>query len=257
MVSEVAVPVLYRDDLFGTLAVETNVHRDFSDEEMNLLVSLAAQAGVALHNAELFETAQRANQELEKAIADLVTSQEELARAHEAQIKAYEAELEAARTIQESLLPNEAPPIPQLQIAARYIPARHVSGDFYQYLPLPDGRFALAVGDVTGKGMPAALLMAVTTTALRDEIVRTPSPAALLDDLNQRLLARMTQNNMNSALMVSVFDPRSQQVEIANGAMVQPYLYETQRWDFVPVSGYPLGAPQRQAYKARTVPLPP
>ncbi len=257
MISELAVPVMYGDKLYGTLAVETDEYRNFTDEEMNLLMALAAQAGIALRNAQLFETVQETNQKLEVAFSALQASQVEIERAHAAEIAAYEAELETARAIQTSLLPQEKPPVPQVQLAARNIPARHVSGDFYQYLLLPDGKLGVAVGDVSGKGMPAALLMAVTTTTLRDEIVRTPSAAGVLNGLNERLLARMKQTNMNSALTMAIFDPATSTVEVANAGMVQPYVRSNANWDPVAVGGYPLGASGRSNYSAKTCALPP
>ncbi len=256
MISELAVPVMYQDKVYGTLAVETDVYRNFSDEEMNLLMALAAQAGIALRNAQLFETVQSTNSQLEKAFVDLQASQIEIERAHAAEIHAYEVELETARDIQTSLLPQEKPPVPQIQLAARNIPAQHVSGDFYQYLLLQDGKLGIAVGDVSGKGMPAALLMAVTTTALRDEIARTPSAAGVLNELNSRLLARMKQTNMNSAMIMCIFDPLTNTIDIANAGMVQPYMRIGQNWEPVPIGGYPLGAAGRSNYSAKNSPLP-
>ncbi len=250
MLSELAVPVMYRDSFYGTLAVETNINREFTDEEMNLLQSLAAQAGVALHNAELFALIQKTNQDLESAL-------EELALAHEAQMRAYEQELETARAIQTSLLPQEAPAVPQIQLAVKTLPARQVSGDFYQYYMLPDGQFALAVGDVSGKGIPAALFMAVTTTVMREEIARITSPAALLNELNVRLLPRMKQNDMNSALLMAVYDPPTRKLEIANAGMLQPYVITDGHWEAVEVGGYPLGAAASQSYRAKSVTLTP
>jgi serine phosphatase RsbU (regulator of sigma subunit) len=110
---------------------------------------------------------------------------------------------------------------------------------------------------VSGKGIPAALLMAVITTALRDEILRTQSPAALLNELNTRLLPRMQQNNMNSALLMSIFNPLNRQIEVANAGMVQPYVRNGKGWEFVPVGGYPLGASSRMSYAAKTITLTP
>jgi serine phosphatase RsbU (regulator of sigma subunit) len=223
------VPLRVRQQPVGVLNINSNAINRFLPDDIDLAEAFADQAGVAIENA----------------------------RAHEFQIKAYESELETARAIQTSLLPHDIPPIPQLDLAARSIPARHVSGDYYQYYILPDGRIGLAVGDVSGKGIPAALLMAVITTEMRDEIIRTPEAAALLNELNTRLLPRMQQNNMNSGLLVSIFDPRTRLVEVANAGMVQPYLFNGGTWDFVPVGGYPIGASSRMSYSAKTLLLAP
>jgi sigma-B regulation protein RsbU (phosphoserine phosphatase) len=259
MASELAAPVMYADKLFGVLAVETSANRNFTDEELNLLQSLAAQAGVALRNAQLYTRLKNTNQQLETSLADLQAAQAEIARAHAAEIRSYETELNTAREIQVSLLPTEAPPVPKIQVAARNIPARHVSGDFYQYYLLPGGKLGVAIGDVSGKGIPAALLMAVTTTALRDEIVQSPSATAAMNELNLRLLDRMQSTSMNSALCMAVFDPETGNTEVVNAGMVQPYLYVglTNHWDPIEVGGYPLGASKRTKYAARTMVLTP
>lgn len=259
MASELAAPVMYADKLFGVLAVETSVNRNFSDDELNLLQALAAQVGVALRNAQLYTRLRNTNQQLEQSLADLQAAQEEIARAHAAEIRSYEAELQTARAIQTSLLPAEAPPVPNIQVAARNIPARHVSGDFYQYFLLPTGKLGIAIGDVSGKGMPAALLMAVTTTALRDEIVQADSARTVMNELNMRLLDRMQSTAMNSALCIALIDPASGTTEVVNAGMVQPYLLggEAKAWSAVEVGGYPLGASKRTRYASQQVTLGP
>ncbi|MCC7446585.1 MAG: SpoIIE family protein phosphatase [Anaerolineae bacterium] len=223
------VPLRVREESVGVLNINSGTQNRFQSDDMDLAEAFADQAGVAIQNA----------------------------RAHQFQIQVYESELETARAIQTSLLPTEQPAVPELELAACAIPARHVSGDYHQYFPLPDGKLGIAVGDVSGKGIPAALLMAVITTALRDEIVRTPAPASLLTELNTSLLPRMEQNHMSSALVVAVFDPATRRVEIANGGMVQPYVRNGSGWEFVPVGGYPLGASARSAYSAKTLLLAP
>src|SRR5262249_12953425 len=149
---------------------------------------------------------------------------------------------ETAQAIQSSLLPHEEPPVPQMQMAARTIAARQVSGDYYQYYLLPNGRVAIAVGDVSGKGTPAALLMGVITTTMREEIMQAASAAALLNGLNRRLAERMRQTHMNSALLMTIFDPVTRHLEIANAGMVQPYVFDGTGWKEVPIGGYPVGA---------------
>ena len=255
MISELAAPVLYLDKLYGVLAVETDVYREFHDEEVNLLMALAAQAGIAMRNAQLFGELQSTNGQLRDALENLRASQEEIARAHAAEIKAYESEMSAARQIQISLLPQEAPPMPQVSLLARNIPASHVSGDFYQYFMLNDGKLGVAVGDVSGKGMPAALMMAVTSTALRDEIAYSHTAAEIMSGLNKRLIGRATQQmHMNSAMVMVIFDPQLCTVEIANGGMIQPYirLADALTWETVQAGGYPLGSSDRATYKSQT-----
>ncbi|MEP7287818.1 MAG: SpoIIE family protein phosphatase [Chloroflexota bacterium] len=223
------VPLRVREEAVGVLNIDSYQANRFMPDDIDLAEAFADQAGVAIQNA----------------------------RAHEVQIKAYETELETARAIQLSLLPHEEPPIPQIQIASRSIPAHQVSGDYYQYYILPDGKLGIAVGDVSGKGIPAALLMAVISTTLRDEILHNSAPAALLDELNTRLMDRMRLNNMNSALLLALFDPQTRHLELANGGMVQPYICNGAGWVSIPVGGYPLGAASKSSYKSKTVTLAP
>ncbi len=223
------VPLRLRDQAVGVLNLNSTIKNRFGTDDQELVEAFADQACVAIENA----------------------------RAHELQIKQYETELETAHAIQTSLLPSEVPPISGLEIYSESLPARHVSGDYYQYLPLPDGKLGVAVGDVSGKGIPAALLMAVITTALREEVLRHKSPASLLNQLNLNLLDRMQQNNMNSALLVALYDPMTRRVELSNGGMVQPYVRTPAGWEFVPVGGYPLGASARSNYNSKTVILAP
>ncbi|MFQ3534551.1 MAG: SpoIIE family protein phosphatase [Aggregatilineales bacterium] len=226
------VPLRVRDQVVGVLNINSHQPSTYTEDDIAVAVAFADQAGVAIQNA----------------------------RSHELQIRVYEAELETARAIQTSLLPQEPPPVPQVQVAARSIPARQVSGDYYQYFVLPDGKLGVAVGDVSGKGIPAALLMAVITTALRDEILRAESPSRLLSELNQRLLSRMRQNNMNSGLLITIFDPQTRHAEIAAGGMLSPYVRthtNGSAWQEVEVSGYPLGAAEYASYRAETLTLAP
>lgn len=227
--SWMGVPLRLRDQAVGVLNINSTQPDRFGPDEAELAEAFADQACVAIENA----------------------------RAHQMQIRQYESELETAHAIQTSLLPSAVPPMPQIEIAAQSLPARHVSGDYYQYLLLPDGRLGVAVGDVSGKGIPAALLMAVITTALREEVLHHSSPATLLTKLNADLLERMQVNHMNSALLVAIFNPATRHVEIANGGMVQPYIRTESGWEFVPVGGYPLGASGRSSYTAKTVLLAP
>ncbi len=221
IIAWMGVPLRIRAQTVGVLNINSKMAGHFKPQDSELAEAFADQACVAIENA----------------------------RAHETMKHQFETELETARAIQTSLLPSEVPPIANIEIAAHSLPARHVSGDYYQYLVLPDGRLGIAVGDVSGKGIPAALLMAVITTALREEILRNPLPADLLNALNADLLVRMQQNHMNSALTVALFDPISRALEIANGGMIQPYLRTENGWEFVQIGGYPLGASARSAYQ--------
>ena len=227
--SWMGIPLRVRDKTVGVLNINSHAVGHYSPEQIELAEAFADQASVALQNARL----------------------------HDFEVTRIEQELSIAREIQTSLLPSAAPTLDQLEIVAYTLPARQVSGDYFQYLPIPNGQLGIAVGDVSGKGIPAAILMAVITTAMRDEVARNARPAALLNALNQRLLERMKAAHVNSALLVGIFDPPTRHLEISNGGMVQPYIRNGSDWSFVPVGGYPLGLSQRMAYDAKTLTLAP
>jgi len=226
------LPLSVRGRIFGVLNVNSASPHRFSPADVELAEAFADQASVALQNAQL----------------------------REVEIKQIDQELSIARNIQASLLPADAPELPQLEVVSYSLPASQVSGDFFQYLPSPDGRLGIAIGDVQGKGIPAALMMAVITTAMRDEFARHSSnPAEVMQALNTRLLDRMRANHMNSALILATYDPTQHQITLSNGGMVQPYLRlpQGEAFEFVQVGGYPLGVSENMKYTEKSLDFPP
>lgn len=225
--SWMGLPLRVRDDLVGVLNINHEKPHRFSQDDIEVAQAFADQASIALQNARLYEL----------------------------EVKQIEQELIIARGIQETLLPESVPDLPQLKMVVSSLSAQQVNGDYYQFLPLRDGKWLVAIGDVQGKGIPAALMMAVIMTALRDEAIRHQNPAELLQALNTRLLQRMLRNHMNTALMVAVFDPKTYEFEIANGGMLQPYIRtaDSEKFDFVPVGGYPLGVSGTMKYSSKTI----
>lgn len=225
--SWMGLPLRVRDELVGVLNINDEAPNRFTQEDVEVTQAFADQASIALQNARLYQL----------------------------EVKQIEQELIIARGIQETLLPENVPDLPQLKIVVSSLSAQQVSGDYYQFLPLRDGKWLIAIGDVQGKGIPAALMMAVIMTTLRDEAIRHQDPAELLQALNTRLLQRMLRNHMNTALMVAVFDPYKYEFEIANGGMLQPYIRQVDStgFDFVPVGGYPLGVSGTMKYTSRVV----
>ncbi|MCL4880272.1 MAG: SpoIIE family protein phosphatase [Anaerolineae bacterium] len=227
--SWIGLPLRVRDHLVGVLNINDEEPNRFTAEDVDVAQAFADQASIALQNARLYQL----------------------------EVKQIEQELIIARGIQETLLPEKSPELPQLQVVVRSLAAQQVSGDYYLFLPLRDGKWLFAIGDVQGKGIPAALMMAVIMTALRDEAVRHNNPADLLQALNTRLLQRMVRNHMNTGLMFAIFDSSTYQFEVANGGMLQPYVRYagSDKFDFVPVGGYPLGVSGTMKYASKTVPF--
>ena len=152
---KLVVPLVSQGELIGVLNLGPRLsEQDYSSDDRRLLDNLAAQAAPALR------------------VAQLVREQE----AEAATRQRFEQELEVARLIQQNFLPRELPELPGWQVAAYYRPAREVGGDFYDVIPLPDGRVGFVVGDVTDKGVPAALVMSATRSVLRASAQRLIEP---------------------------------------------------------------------------------
>jgi phosphoserine phosphatase RsbU/P len=135
--SEVDIPIRARDHIIGVFNAQSPEVDGFSPSRLRLLELLAGHVGIALANARLFERERREKDRLAKEVA-------------------------AARAIQEGLFPAGPPEACGLTVTGRCLPSREVGGDWYDYIPLPDGRLGVVVADVSGKGMAAALLMSST-----------------------------------------------------------------------------------------------
>jgi len=171
--------------------------------------------------------------------------------------------LELARDIQQGLLPS-APPwqTEMLSVYGRSLPANEVGGDFYTYLTLPGGRAAIAIGDVSGKGVAAALLMALTSSSLESQARAIDAPSALLYALNGELRQRLQANQMNAALLIAVYNPERATMTVANAGMVAPLIARRQPGGgveccFVDVWGLPIGTPLDARYLDVEVPVAP
>jgi serine phosphatase RsbU (regulator of sigma subunit) len=165
------------------------------------------------------EEVRQLNKDLEKRVAER-TEQLKIAMAkqqEEAQERQrIEQELRVARLIQQTLLPKSLPGLPGYDVAAYYRPAREVGGDFYDFLELEDGRLGLVVGDATGHGVPAALMMANTQSVLRAVVQRGGSePGRILAEVNEVLLAYIPPN-MFVTCFYGVLDPESGRFRYAN-----------------------------------------
>src|SRR5215213_4643674 len=173
------------------------------------------------------EEVRQLNRDLEKRVAER-TEQLKHAMAKQQEVvqerERIEQELQVARLIQQTLLPKSVPELEGYQIAAYYQPAREVGGDFYNFLELGDGRLGLVVGDVAGKGVPAALVMANTQSVLRAVAQREGiTPGQVLAEANEVLHAYVPAN-MFVTCFYCVLDPESSSLSYANAGHDLPYL---------------------------------
>jgi serine phosphatase RsbU (regulator of sigma subunit)/anti-sigma regulatory factor (Ser/Thr protein kinase) len=199
---KLAVPLVSQGELIGVLNLGPRLsEQDYSSDDRKLLDNLAAQAAPALR------------------IGQLVREQE----AEAATRQRFEQELEVARLIQQHFLPKELPELPGWQIAAYYRPAREVGGDFYDVIPLPDGRVGFVVGDVTDKGVPAALVMSATRSVLRASAQRLIEPGEVLERVNDHLCPDMPEK-MFVTCLYCVLDPNTGHLRFANAGHDLPYV---------------------------------
>ncbi|HZW02421.1 MAG TPA: GAF domain-containing SpoIIE family protein phosphatase, partial [Anaerolineaceae bacterium] len=206
-----SVPLLAQDRRVGLMVVHSLTKSRFQPGEVSLLQTLASQAALALQRAGLIE-------ELRQKIAALEEAQSELV-----QKERLEQEMALARQVQQSVLPRTFPEIAGYGFAAVNEPARQVGGDFYDVIDLGEGFFGVAIADVSDKGMPAALYMALTRSLLRAEARRDRSPAAVVRQVNQ-LLLELAEPDMFVTLFYAVVDAAARQMTYTRAGHDRPVL---------------------------------
>jgi anti-sigma regulatory factor (Ser/Thr protein kinase) len=185
-------------------------------------------------------------------VAQLVREQEGEALARQR----IEQELHVARLIQQQFLPKDLPDLPGWHLAAHYQPAREVGGDFYDFLELPDGQLGIVIGDVTDKGVPAALVMATTHSILRAEAQRLVAPGDVLKRANALLIEEMPPHMFVTCLF-AVLDPASGRLRYANAGQDLPYLRTAGGVVELRATGMPLGLLPDMEYEEKEVVLEP
>jgi serine phosphatase RsbU (regulator of sigma subunit) len=198
------------------------------------------------------------NKDLENRVAER-TEQLKIAMAkqqEEAQERErIEQELRVARLIQQTLLPKSVPGLPGYDVAAYYRPAREVGGDFYDFLKLEDGRLRLVVGDATGHGVPAALMMANTQSVLRAVAQRGGSePGRILAEVNE-VLRSYIPPSMFVTCFYAILDPRSGSLRYANAGHDLPYLWHGGDCEELRARGMPLGLMPGMSYEEKEMVL--
>lgn len=232
---KMVVPLVSQGELIGMLNLGSRLsEQDYSTDDRRLLENLAAQAAPALR------------------VGQLVREQQVEAVARQR----FEQELEVARLIQQNFLPKELPQLPGWDLAAYYQPAREVGGDFYDVIPLPDGRVGFVVGDVTDKGVPAALVMSATRSVLRATAQRLIEPGPVLEHVNEHLCPDMPQK-MFVTCLYAVLDPRNGHLRMANAGHDLPKVKTPSGVSELRARGMPLGLMAGMAYEERETTLQP
>ncbi|MGB8645254.1 MAG: SpoIIE family protein phosphatase [Anaerolineae bacterium] len=231
--STLAAPICLDTQPVGVLAVyRPAAGAPFTPQDAQLLLLLANQAAIAVENARLHQTA------IDKARLD--------------------GELQAAYKVQHSLLPLHVPHIPGFQVAALWRPARQVSGDFYDFIPLPDKRWGIVIADVSDKGIPAALLMAASRSILRASATSGLDAVATIVQTNRVLSADAT-NGMFITLFFALLDPHTRTLSYVNAGHNPPLLLRARDGRLEPLTRttFPLGIDADAPVRAGVVQLDP
>jgi len=172
--------------------------KKFSQDDVKFLICVANSASVAIENARMHET---------------ILQQQKL-----------EEENRAASKVQRGFLPQSFPLVPGYEFFAHYTAARTVGGDYYDFIPLPDGRLAVLLGDVSGKGVPAALLMARLSGEARVSVLTQPDVAAAVTHLNNQLMQANLEDRYVT-LSAAVIDPKSHRIELVSAGHLSPWIF--------------------------------
>ncbi len=228
--SEVAVPLLYEDKIIGVLALESNRTNAFNEFHGRLLENIANNLSIAIVNARLYAE-------------------------HVEREKQLEHEILMARDVQRSMIPETAPHIKGFEIAARLEPALNLSGDFYDYVPLSDKRMGIMIGDVSGKGVRAAMGMAASRSILRSVARRGHGPARILRDANMRL-HRDLGRQLLLTMVYALLDAETKTLQYCNAGHNPPlHVSSSGRYRAMKTGGLLLGVFDKQSYKSETLNL--
>ena len=232
IVSVMATALRYGEQDLGVLALANGpTGVPFSQADFVVFKSIAEQSAFALYNAIIYSMAN------EK--------------------KRLDHDLEIARDIQRILLPSEAPAINGFEISGMNVPARQVSGDYFDYIHVDQERLGVAIADVSGKGVPASLIMAICRSVLRAEAARNPSPADVLRKVNRQLYPDIKED-MFISMAYLVLDHQNHGVTLARAGHDAPLWYQRQSQTVTPVKspGMVVGIDSGSVFDRLTVDFP-
>src|SRR5579859_3015591 len=229
--SELAIPMMHKGKVIGVLDLESSQPNYFTEDHVQTLTILAGNLAVSLENARLYEQVARDEARLER-------------------------DLQAAKRIQGALLR----PVPTedygVDLAARYLSAREVCGDLYEFLRYGSQQLGLALGDVSGKGTAAALYGAVSIGIMRSLAPQKLQPAEMLKQMNQLVGERRIEGRFMTACFAT-WQKGRQKLRVANAGQSQPLLYKDKRCDKIALTGFPLGIFEEVSYDEWGVTLEP
>jgi sigma-B regulation protein RsbU (phosphoserine phosphatase) len=213
--SEMIVPLFYKGRVIGVLDLEHTRTGFFNEEHERMLTTLAAQIAIAIENARLYQALKRQERQLERDIT-------------------------MAREVQLRLLPPSAPAHQHADMAVRFLPARTIGGDLYDFLEYTPNQTAIVLGDVSGKAAPAALFAALVSGIMRSAAGQALAPAVMLGSLNDAIQERKLDSQYVTMLF-ALWNDENRTLTVANSGAVQPILCRGGQSMTIRAEGFPLG----------------
>jgi sigma-B regulation protein RsbU (phosphoserine phosphatase) len=213
--SEMAVPLIYKGKVLGVLDLEHTKAHFFSEDNVHAVSTLASQLAIAMENAGLYQRLAQEEQRLED-------------------------DLTMARKVQFRLMPQTVPEPVHAEVAARFVPARTIGGDLYDFLDYGDGRTAIVLGDVSGKGAAGALYAALVSGVMRSLAAQKPTAANMLAALNDQLQERKLDAQYVTMLF-AIWNDNDRTLQVANAGGCQPLYIRAKGVEPIQATGIPLG----------------
>lgn len=229
---KLVIPLIYQQDFLAILCLERSTAQSWLSDETQLIESVAEQAALAISQAKLYQRTQL-------------------------QAEQMRSELSVARQIQENLLRQSLPNLDGIRVQACCYPAREVGGDFFEVYAHPQGDIWLAVGDVSGKGVPAALFMASAISVLRRELAQEspPEPDILMRNLNSILSEELISANCFITMVLARYTPSTRKLVYANAGHIYPLVWSNQSAIASPVESGNSADVEPNYLKVRGIPL--
>ncbi|HUB30236.1 MAG TPA: SpoIIE family protein phosphatase [Terracidiphilus sp.] len=213
--SELIVPLFHKGRIIGVLDLEHTRSSFFNEDHERTLTTMAAQIAIAIENARLYQAVTRQEKQLERDIA-------------------------MAREVQLRLLPTAPPELSRAELAVRFLPARTIGGDLYDFVEYDPTATAIVLGDVSGKAAPAALFAALVSGIMRSAAIQRPAPAHMLGLLNDSLQERKLDSQYVTMLF-ALWNDETRTLHVANSGAVQPIFCREGQALTVKAEGFPLG----------------
>ena len=229
--SEMVVPLFRKGHIIGVLDLEHTRTGFFHEEHERMLTTLAAQVAIAIENARLYQAVSRQERQLERDIT-------------------------MAREVQLRLLPTAPPQHAHGELAVRFLPARTIGGDLYDFLEYGPNQSAIVLGDVSGKAAPAALFAALVSGIMRSAAHQRLEPAKMLATLNDALQERRLESQY-VVMLFALWNDETQTLQVANSGAVQPVVCRENEATVVRAEGFPLGMFADVTYEEFNVPMQP